>query len=118
MHADDDLRARFHALRRNDGARAPEFPPVVHLKSSVRAEPAVHRSNRLWLAAAAILVVGLIATRRFLATNDATAQSITTWQSPTNSLVPANGRAVLSPPPLLSSVLDGATTSALWRKGD
>jgi hypothetical protein len=118
MHADDDLRARFRALRRNDDARAPEFPPVVHLGSSVRAERARHRSNGVWLAAAAALVVGLVATRQFLATNDATAQSITTWQSPTNSLVPASGRAVLSPPPLLSSVLDGATTSALWRKGD
>jgi hypothetical protein len=72
----------------------------------------------VWLAAAAAVVVGLVATERLRATNDAAAQSVTTWRSPTSSLVPASGRAVLSPAPLLSSVLDGATSSALWRKGD
>jgi hypothetical protein len=72
----------------------------------------------VWLAAAAAVVVGLLATQRFRATSDAAAQSITTWQSPTSSLVPASGRAVLSPSPLLSSVLDGATSSTIWRKGD
>ena len=118
MRADDELRDRFGVLRRADGVRAPEFPPVAQLRSSTLAEAAVHRSSTVWLAAAAALVVGLVATQRFLATRDATAQSLTSWQSPTNSLVPASGRAVLSPPPLLSSVLDGATTSALWRKGD
>jgi hypothetical protein len=118
MRGDDELRARFGDLRRADATRAPEFPSAAHLASLVPAKTAVHRSNGVWFAAATAAVVALIATQRFLATNDATAQSLTTWQSPTNSLVPASGRAVLSPPPLLSSVLDGATTSALWRKGD
>ena len=117
MRTDDDLRIRFGALRRTDGADAPEFPPVAQLRSSARAQTAVHRSKGVWLAAAA-LVVALVATQRFLATNDAPAQMVTGFQSPTTSLVPAGGQAVLAPPPLLSSVLDGATTSALWRKGD
>jgi len=118
MRADDELRARFRELRRADGARAPEFPAVIDRAEDGRTTPVPYRSPVVWLAAAAAVVVGLVATQRFRATSDAAAQSITTWQSPTSSLVPASGRAVLSPPPLLSSVLDGATSSALWRKGD
>jgi hypothetical protein len=118
MRADDELRARFHELRRADGARAPEFPAVVDRAEDERTTSVPYRSPVVWLAAAAAVVVGLVATQRFRATSDAAAQSITTWQSPTGSLVPASGRAVLSPSPLLSSVLDGATSSALWRKGD
>lgn len=114
---DDELRDRFRDLRRVDGAAAPEFPAVVDRSGVGRAKAPLHRSPVMWLAAAAAVVVGLVATQRFRATSDAAAQSITTWQSPTSSLVPA-GRAVLSPSPLLSSVLDGATSSALWRKGD
>ncbi len=118
MRADDELRARFRELRRADGARAPEFPAVVDRAEDERTTPVPYRSPVVWLAAAAAVVVGLVATQRLRATSDAAAQSITTWQSPTSSLVPASGRAVLSPSPLLSSVLDGATSSALWRKGD
>jgi len=72
----------------------------------------------VWIAAAAAVVVGLVVAQRFFATDDAAAQSIISWQSPTSSLVPVSGHIVLSPPPLLSSVLDGATASTLWRKGD
>ena len=118
MHADDELRARFRELRGVDGARAPEFSAGVDRAGAGRAKAVPYRLPVVWLAAAAAVVVGLVATQRFRATNDAAAQSITTWQSPTSSLVPASGRAVLSPSPLLSSVLDGATSSALWRKGD
>jgi hypothetical protein len=118
MRADDELRARFRELRRGDGAGAPEFSAVVDRGSGVPAKPSPYRSPVVWLAAAAAVVVGLVVTQRFRATNEAAAQSITTWQSPTTSLVPASGRAVLSPAPLLSSVLDAATSSALWRKGD
>jgi hypothetical protein len=118
MRADGMLRERFRDLRRVDGARAPEFLEVVDRAGAGRAKTARHRLPVLWLAAAAAVVVALVATQRFRAANDAAAQSITPWQSPTSSLVPASGRAVLSPSPLLSSVLDGATSSALWRKGD
>jgi hypothetical protein len=118
MRADDELRARFRELRRADGARAPEFPAVVDRAGDERTTAVPYRSAVVWLAAAAAVVVGLVVTQRFRATSDAAARSITTWQSPTGSLVPASGRAVLSPSPLLSSVLDGATSSALWRKGD
>jgi hypothetical protein len=117
MLADDELRERFRDLRHVDDARTPEFP-VVDRARARRATAPLHRSPVVWLAAAAAVVVGLIATQRLRATNEAAAQSITTWQSPTSSLVPASGRAVFSPSPLLSSVLDGATSSALWRKGD
>ncbi len=118
MHADDEFRARFRDLRRMDAAGAPEFPTVVDQAEAGRAKATPYRWPLVWLTAAAAVVVGLFATQRFRATSDAAAQSITTWQSPTNSLVPANGRAVLSPSPLLSSVLDGATSSTIWRKGD
>jgi hypothetical protein len=118
MRGDDELRDRFHDLRRVDGAAAPDFPAVVDRSGVGRAKAPLHRSPVMWLAAAAAVVVGLVATQRFRTTTGAAAQSITAWQSPTSSLVPASGRAVLSPSPLLSSVLDGATSSALWRKGD
>ena len=118
MRPDDELRERFRDLRRVDGARAPQFLEVVDRTGTGRAKATPYRMPVVWLAAAAAVVAGLVATQRFRATNDAAAQSITTWQSPTSSLVPASGRAVLSPSPLLSSVLDGATSSALWRKGD
>jgi len=118
MRADEELRARFRELRRADGAGTPEFAAVVDRAGAERAKAAVHRSPVVWFAAAAAVVVGLVATQRFRATSEAAAQPITNWQSPTRSLVPASGRAVLSPSPLLSSVLDGATSSALWRKGD
>jgi len=118
MRADDELRARFRELRHEDGIRTPEFQAVVDRAVDERAKATLHRLPVVWLAAAAAVVVGLVVTQRFHTTSDAAAQSITTWQSPTSSLVPASGRAVLSPPPLLSSVLDGATSSALWLKGD
>jgi hypothetical protein len=116
MRGDDELRARFGDLRHLDDASAPEFSAVVDRAGRRKAR--AYRMPVVWLAAAAAVVVGLVATQRFRATNEAAAQSITTWQSPTSSLVPASGRAVLSPSPLLSSILDGATSSALWRKGD
>jgi len=117
MHADDELRTRFRELRRVDTAGAPGFPTVVDQAEARRARATPYRLPLVWLTAAAAVVVGLFATR-FRATSDAAPPSITTWQSPTSSLVPASGRAVLSPPPLLSCVLDGATSSTIWRKGD
>jgi len=118
MRADDELRARFRELRRGDGAGVPEFPAVVDRGSGVPAKPSPYRLPVVWFAVAAAVVVGLVATQRFRATNEAAAQSITTWQSPTSSLVPTSGRVVLAPPSLFSSVLDASTSSALWRKGD
>ena len=91
----DELRARFGALRRVDGAAAPEFSSVVDRVSAGHTKATPHRSPVVWFAAAAAVVVGLFAMQRFRATSDTSAQSITTWQSPTSSLVPASGRAVL-----------------------
>jgi hypothetical protein len=77
-------------------------------------------SSALWLAtaaAASIVAVALLGTRHPRSAVPAE-QPAATWQSPTTSLVPRTVQGVLAPAPLLSSVLDGATSSTLWLKGD
>ena len=115
----DDLRARFGELRSAESAAAPDLSSVLR---RVRREPL--RASRhaapvaLVAAAAAIAALTLVVVRQRRFETPAKRPSIATWRSPTLSLVPATSQSVLAPPPLLSSVLDGATTSTLWRKGD
>jgi len=117
MRADEELRAQFGELRRADEAGAPAFS-VVDRRRAVRSSVAIHRQPGTWLAAAAAAIVAVVATQRFRAAHESSASPVANWQSPTGSLVPTGGRTVLAPPPLLSSVLDGATSSVLWHKGD
>ena len=117
-HRDDDLRSRFTELRATQTGRAPEFGDVLG-RAPAAPRPAIG-SSTLWLAtaaAASIVVVALLVTDRARSAVPAR-QPVAAWQSPTTSLVPRTVQAVLAPAPLLSSVLDGATSSTLWHKGD
>lgn len=122
---DDDLRAQFHALRDCDAAHAPEFRGLSS-RTTRRAGPVLRPSTMtfVWLAAAACVVVAAgIALQRsrrddtaHLAGNAAAA--ISNWSSPTDGLLWTPGRELLSPPPILSSILDGATGALVNSKGD
>ena len=115
---DDDLRARFGELRATDAATAPGLSAVLHL---VRNQPRRLRPRAagLFLIGAAASIAALTFGVRQLGVQTRAKQPVVTvWRSPTSSLMPANPQTVLAPPPLLSSVLDGATSSTIWRKGD
>ncbi len=116
--AELDLRARFESLREMEQASAPDFQDVVEVKSAARIP--TRRSAGAWvgLAAAAGVVVAAAMILQGPSRATSSTDRVTSWQSPTTSLVPTNGQTVLAPPPLLSSVLDDATASTLWRKGD
>ncbi len=122
---DDDLRAHFHTLREYDAAHAPEFR-AVRADATRRADRVFRQRTMtfVWLAAAACLVIaaGLVLRR---SRHDATvrfagngAPTISNWSSPTDGLLRAPGRELLSPPPILSSILDGATGALVNSKGD
>ena len=129
---DDDLRARFDALRAEEAARAPEFRSV-HERVPARRRPAPPSRSvmLLGLAAASVFVVatGVAIHGRRTGTPsplvaDATSprlpatSSITAWTSPTAGLLRTSGSTLLSdPPPIHSSILDGvlSTPGALKR---
>ncbi len=117
MQFDHELRARFGELRDADGAGTPDIKELVGRTPINRRAMTARRSGTILLAAAAVLVIGVVVTRQPHAV-DGSSASITNWKSPTTSLIPTTGQSVLAPDPLLSSVLDGATSSTLWQKGD
>ena len=114
---DDELRARFGQLRAAESAAAPALSAVLH---RARREPrrSPHRRTAVLIGAAASVVAITVLVRQARLHASARQPSVAVWRSPTTSLMPANPQSVLAPPPLLSSVLDGATSSTLWRKGD
>ena len=115
---DDELHARFSELRAAESAAAPGLSTVLH-RARRKSHPSPHRRTAMLLVGAAASIAGIaLVVRQVRLQAAATQPSITAWQSPTMSLMPATPRSVLAPPPLLSSVLDGATSSTLWRKGD
>jgi hypothetical protein len=73
-------------------------------------------------AAAAVLVIAAGAAVNWSRTRQAesptAAESISTWTSPTASLLQVSGVTVLEQPSILTSVLDGATNPAIRRKGE
>ena len=112
---DDELRGRFGQLRHGDVVRAPR---IADLAARTPRDRRATNARRAAIAlAACIVIVGGVVGRRVLL-DRAPAPPAANWQSPTTSLVPTAGRPVLAPAPLLSSILDGATTSTLWKKGD
>jgi hypothetical protein len=112
---DDELRACFHKLRDHDAADLPDFSAVTRPRAHRPATPAL-----VWLAAAACVI--LVAASAIRWTRDRSGRieplGITTWRSPTASLLDVSGRELLAPPPILSSVLDGVTRRAIVPKGD
>lgn len=117
MQLDRELRARFGELRDADSAGAPDVSGVVARTAIDRRATIARRSGAMLLAAAAVVLIGVVVARQPRAV-DGSGASITSWKSPTTSLIPTTGQSVLAPDPLLSSVLDGATSSTLWQKGD
>jgi hypothetical protein len=116
MQLDNDLSARFGALRDADVAGAPGIGDIVARKP-IDHRMTTGRRTTLAIAALCVLIAGVFVTRRVRA-DRSTSPSVARWQSPTTSLVPTAGQSVLGPAPLLSSVLDGATQSTIWKKGD
>ena len=109
---DDELRARFLDLRESDARALRDFRVAVPARTL----------RPLWLAglAAAVLIVvtGLVIRR----SSDRermqwSAGSITTWRSPTASLLTASSHELLAPAPILSSTLDGVVRSTVRRTG-
>lgn len=121
---DDDLRGRFSALRQQDRRNQPEFREVLNraeLRPYGEAGPA---PTLRWIAAAACIVIaaGLVINKARDWGNDrpvaASVLPITSWQSPTAGLLETPSRGLLAPPPLLTSVFDGVTQTALQPKAD
>ena len=121
--SDDELRARFEALRQEDFGRTPDFRDVLNRARSPESQ---HRRqlDPLWIAAAAVIVlaVGIMvreghqrsaARAAKSASFDQGATSISRWRSPTASLLRTSGSGVLAPPRILSSILDGASNAAV-----
>jgi hypothetical protein len=111
---DDELRACFHKLRDHDAADLPDFSAMKRPRAHQAATPAL-----VWLAAAASLILLASAVRWTRGRSDGDEPlGITTWRSPTASLLDIPGRGFVAPPPILSSVLDGVTRRAIVPKGD
>lgn len=115
---DDQLRAQFGELRSAESAAAPGLLAVLR-RTRHESRPTRHRAAVILLVGVAASIAAItLAVRQVRLQTSAAQTALTGWRSPTTSLMPANPQSVLAPPPLLSSVLDGATTSTLWRKGD
>jgi hypothetical protein len=119
--SDDELRAPFDALRREDGSRAPGFRAVLERERTIVSRRPF--TDPLWIAAAAVIVLAVgIAVRESrqrdaaraatIASFDGSTPSITQWRSPTASLLRTPGTGVLAPPRIFSSILDGASRAA------
>lgn len=112
---DDALRACFRKLRDHDAANLPDFSTLTRPRTR---RPAT--SPLVWLGAAACIVV--VAGSAIQWTRDRTGRiepsGITTWRSPTASLLDVSGRDILAPAPILSSVFDGVTRRSIVPKGD
>jgi hypothetical protein len=122
---DDELRARFGALRNQDSRVVPEFRGMLNrAERSTLVDHRGARSNirRIAVAAGILIVAALLVgkARDFRREQQmgAVARTITSWQSPTAALLQPPARDLLAPPPLLSSVFDGVASSTLQLKTD
>ena len=120
---DEDLRARFAELRDDDRAHAPEFGPLWK-RAELRAQTTARkRTLRVaWIVAAAGIVVTvsvLVQQSRDVQTEGSiSGATISSWKSPTAGLLRTSGIELLAPPPILTSILDGATGATVHPKGD
>jgi len=125
LPADDELRARFEALREEDRRRAPAFRGALS-DAWPRPLPRRRAFPLVWIAAAAglVLTVGIAVRESRQHGADPSAGpigsfggadtvSVTTWRSPTASLLRTSGSGLLAPPRILSSILDGASHAAV-----
>jgi hypothetical protein len=121
---DDDFRRRFGALKEQDRRHEPQFREVLNRVELHGRDEAGSATTLRWIAAAAciVIVAGFAISEahdrgdeRLVPTE---APAITSWQSPTAGLLQTPSRALLAPPPLLSSVFDGVTQTALQSTAD
>lgn len=119
--ADDELRAQFGELRTADMGDAPAFRELFGRAD--RAAAGTDRNERrrlsrlaipIALAAAIVLTVGIARVARRRAFIQA---PLSTWTSPTASLLRAPGAGLLAPPGILASVLDPAVRASIPSKG-
>lgn len=119
---DDDLRARFDALRDHDRSGTPEFGQL--LANAERPHSAARsrgRGARLLLAAASIAIAAVLLAQlwdRGARPRSVETTAITGWQSPTAGFLQTPAQRVLAPLPLLSSVFDGVATTRIQTTTD
>jgi hypothetical protein len=118
---DDQLRARFHALRASEEAAAPNFRALVgRAQSAAMDHRPLRRPPVAWvalaLATAAAVVVAVVVSRT--GRDPSPTPSLTDWTSPTAVLLDTPGVDLLQPPDLLSSVLDRMMSTTVQPKGD
>ena len=118
---DDELKARFDALHDYDAMNQPEFRAMLDYARSRRqaSQQNAARAALALAAAAAVIVLGVALTVGKLHDSSrgpsavAAAPSITNWQSPTAGLLETHAKALMAPPPLLSSVFDSVTMTSI-----
>jgi hypothetical protein len=105
--ADDELRSRFSKLRESDSDRAPSYRAVLDRASHksrggvrVARRPLLRLALTLAAAAAIVLAVGVA---RVSLRRDFVPPPLSTWTSPTASLLRTPGSDLLTSPTLLSS---------------
>jgi len=121
--SDEELTVRFEELRDDDHAGAPDFRAVLNRAQS-RERGRLRATPWAWAAVAASVVfaagIALHQARNREAALRASSMldapggsSISTWRSPTASLLRVSGSEVLGAPKIRSSILDGATRGAV-----
>jgi len=137
-HEEDELRSAFRALRKEDQAGSPSYDAVLANARAIRAERdiasviahnAVPRrpfTRPIILAGAAAAVVLAVALTTYRIRSHVTSPvgvmpnvplSISAWKSPTRALLRTPGRELITPKPLLSSVLGDIRVPPALRKG-
>ena len=126
INDDEEVRAQFRAVREHDAQHHPDFRVLWDRVSSHSQGTGPRRVAQLWtvaIAAACVVLAVTFAARRprrgDVVPSDARPMSpISEWRSPTQVFLQTPGLQLLSPPRLISSVLDGVTHAALQRKGE
>jgi hypothetical protein len=110
--SDPDLRSRFHALRTADEQDTPAFRAILDRAGPAPLVGALQPRRRflraaLSIAAAILFAVGLV---RALRRHAFVAPPLSTWTSPTASLLHTSGSELLATSTLLPSMLDNLTS--------
>jgi hypothetical protein len=118
--SDDELRARFEALRRADERYAPGLERI--LNRPPRPLLGAQRPRFAWrlgLVAASVAAAFLLSTgvTRMYRRYTFVAQPLSIWTSPTASLLHMPGTELLRAPKLMPSALDYLTIALVQRKG-
>ena len=119
---EQELRSRFTLLRAADAGSAPDFSELLERANDTPAD--TDRHARLWLtrfaipvalAAALVLAAGIA---RVTARRGAVVQqSLSTWTSPTASLLHTSDFGLSGSRGILTSVLDPAVSTSVFTKG-